>query len=253
MSLINEALKRAELDKTSNAPQAGDGGLLTPVERYNRRRMSPLVGLALVAAVIGAGLGAWMLFASQDRPALPDKAAAKAPDAPQPPQRAKTPLQQSDKHADERPGGEADAGIDLAIAKTLRAVQYYQPPPAAAPKTAGKNVAGDTGVRPTAPKDPKRPAAVAQPPKASTAVAAGRADGAPAASPPAGRPRRNLSALRQGKFKLSAIMQGPYGATAIINGVFLKEGMTLDGAKVLKIGEYTVELELEGRKFVIQM
>jgi len=235
MSLINEALKRAESEKNSNSPEAVGSELLTPVEQYSRRRGSPLVGLALIAAVIGAGIGAWLLFGTRDRPALPAQADAAQPRQAESPRRASA-------------AGDADQQVDLAIAKTLEAVRYYQPPPSPAPaRNAGRQRTGpravdlpDFGDRAgppaTPPADPKplRPAAAT-------------------ASPPAPKPRRNPGALDQSKFKLSAIMQGSNGARAIINGVFVTVGMTLDGAKVVKIGDYTVEMEIEGRKFTIQM
>jgi hypothetical protein len=54
-------------------------------------------------------------------------------------------------------------------------------------------------------------------------------------------------------FKLSAIFRGPAGVTAIVNGRFVQVGSKIEGAKVMKIGRHTVELELDGETLTIQM
>jgi len=54
-------------------------------------------------------------------------------------------------------------------------------------------------------------------------------------------------------FKLSAIIRGPDGATAIINGKFVKVGGDVKGATLIKLGRHTAELEIRGRRLVIQM
>lgn len=55
------------------------------------------------------------------------------------------------------------------------------------------------------------------------------------------------------KFVVSAIMLGDDGGTAIINGKFVSLGQTIDGAKVIKIDHYSVELEASGHRFSIRM
>ena len=48
-------------------------------------------------------------------------------------------------------------------------------------------------------------------------------------------------------------MQGPGGGAAIINGSLVHPGQTIDGAKVVRIGKHTVELEIQGQRFAIRM
>jgi len=54
-------------------------------------------------------------------------------------------------------------------------------------------------------------------------------------------------------FRLTAIMEGPEGKVAIVNGLPMRIGETILGAKITEIGRYHVELESEGRHITIGM
>ncbi len=59
--------------------------------------------------------------------------------------------------------------------------------------------------------------------------------------------------INPASYRLSGIFHGPEGPTAIINGEFLQKGDEVDNAKIIKIGQHAVELELEGTKFRIHL
>jgi len=48
-------------------------------------------------------------------------------------------------------------------------------------------------------------------------------------------------------------MNGPNGGLAIINGRPVREGETVAGAKVVRIGNRTVEVEINGRRATVGM
>jgi len=54
-------------------------------------------------------------------------------------------------------------------------------------------------------------------------------------------------------FRLNGIMEGPDGRVAMINGQRLREGQTIDNAKITEIGDYQVKLELDGREITVGM
>jgi hypothetical protein len=89
------------------------------------------------------------------------------------------------------------------------------------------------------PDHPKTGEATSAP--SSTATAA-------TAPPPAAVPPVDTSHL-----KISSIMKGPKGALAIINGRPVSEGESIAGAKVLRIGTRTVEVEIDGRQATVGM
>ena len=46
-------------------------------------------------------------------------------------------------------------------------------------------------------------------------------------------------------------MRGPAGPVAIINNRTVKVGQTVNDAKVIRIEQFAVELELKGRRFMV--
>jgi len=54
-------------------------------------------------------------------------------------------------------------------------------------------------------------------------------------------------------FKLTGILEGPDGRVAMINGQRLCEGQTINNAKVLEIGPYHVQLEVDGKVITLGM
>jgi len=53
------------------------------------------------------------------------------------------------------------------------------------------------------------------------------------------------------ELKLSGIMRGPDGRMAILNGQFVSEGSVVNRARVVRIGEFSVEAEYRGQRFVV--
>ena len=103
-------------------------------------------------------------------------------------------------------------------------------------KTSAANVAAKTSPDPDDPKTGEATSAPAAAPKAATAP------------PPALLPPVDTSHL-----KISSIMKGPKGGLAIINGRPVSEGESIAGAKVLRIGTRTVEVEIDGRQATVGM
>ena len=230
MSLINDALKRTEAEKNDNALPPDSEPDLSPVEYGRPRRFSPL-GLLLIASIATASLAGWMMWKDVVASNAPRRVAAQAlkPKRPAP----------------------SYPQAELAIAKTLEALQYYQPParPAreqdkeletkqAAVSTAQGSPAGEADV--TTSRQEGEPTTQ---PAEKTATAK-----QPTSARAPHKPR-----FLHGSFKLSAIILDHGGATAIINGRFVHVGSTINGAKVVKIGRHTVELKFNGRTITIQM
>lgn len=230
MSLINEALKRAEEDKRRNSGDAFDPPALEPVNDRPSRRAGPggktLLILLLLASAGGAGWAIYDRTAERNvlRTASADAAdAKKALRAPQAnksltakPQAGvgigpvETPAAKPQADRTDQPGTTEkvvadDPDVQLAFARTLEAIRYYKPP---RQKAARK--------------------------KANTKPA----------KPPKIEPPR---------FKVSAIVSSPDGASAIINGALIGVGETVGGAKVLRITRTAVELELDGKRLTIRL
>lgn len=55
------------------------------------------------------------------------------------------------------------------------------------------------------------------------------------------------------KLRVTAIMRGPDGNMALINGSLYREGQTIKGATIVKIGQYEVELVADGKRFTIRI
>ncbi len=228
MSLINDALKRAEEDKNGQRPVK-----ISKPERKddsNRRgghRSSLLLMGLICLAMLGGSLVAWLVVRSEFQPdlSLPHPAYAQAARRSEPTSSASEATTPS----------AADIEAEETLAKTLENLAYYHPP------------TGDVAATPKfAPTDTEAMEAESiEKQQASKAPGDAQAEAEPVEKPRYSVPPRS--------YKLSAIMRGPAGTTAIINGKFVKVGATIDDAKILRIGQHSVELELNGRKFTIQM
>jgi len=280
MSLLNDALKRAETDKVENSSGPGELPEITPVmddDPHNPRfRWVTLLGVVML---VGAGVG-WY-FTRQGGGGVPTKAAAKPalPKAvqglPTPPPgvaggKAKVRIQPAPKTA-------ASAETQLALTQTLDGLKYHQaakaprvqvppedkkekPEQTAGPAAKAAPNAQETSVpaakaaegpqeAPTPatqpaiasqPAPPQQPAAA--PPRVASSTPKPTQGSAPKPpNPPAAKPGPNPA-----KFQLTGIMEGPQGATAIINGFFVTVGQTVDNAKVVEIGSHVVVLEADG-------
>ncbi|MCW8906450.1 MAG: hypothetical protein OQL28_04310 [Sedimenticola sp.] len=66
-------------------------------------------------------------------------------------------------------------------------------------------------------------------------------------------PDAQSQALQPDMFRLSAIFCGPRGKRAVINDRHLEEGDEIDGASLLNIDSYSVELEMQGKKIKLEL
>ena len=221
MSLINEALKRAEAEKNRSGcgqeyqpPPIPDEPSARPANR-RPRRSARAVALGCVAAAVAA-LGAWvMLDHGSPRPA-PHAASADTARAPRPRSRLERPVLARAEKTDPRPRTKP------ALAGTPKAMKHHSASP--------RNPSRAGPVRPAA---QTRPAAAAAPVKPQPDKA----------TPPPPAP----------EFKLTGVLLGPGGGTAIINGRFMKVGDTIEGARVVKITKHAVTLELGARRITLRL
>jgi hypothetical protein len=59
--------------------------------------------------------------------------------------------------------------------------------------------------------------------------------------------------IDESKYKLSAILRHSDGASAVINGSVVGVGQSVGEAKVVDIGRFGVDLEIDGKRFTIRM
>lgn len=213
MSLINEALKRAEAEKNCDIggrpyqPPAVPPASHVRLPRRWARGMALCCGLLAVTA-----LGMWTMvdhgYWPQALEAEAAPAEAQAPPDPKPQVRQE---------------------IDPVLAKTVEETKYYSPSPKPPP-------ARPALVRPAGAASP----AVATTPRPAPAPAPAKRHEQP-------KPQPKLPEL-----KLTGVLVGPGGGTAIINGRFLMVGNTIEGARIVKITKYVVTLEVHGRRITLR-
>ncbi len=234
MSLINEALKRAEAEKRQKTDAVRPEVNLSPVAPPVRPgRYGGLVMLLAGLGLVAVATGAWSLLGSDAGANNPASANASttAMAPPQPTRRtAGLPVAKLTSKDDQAKVETAKASF--VVAKTIDALKYYNPP--ARPRPAKTAL-------PSKPAEATPTAKLAQTPRASRRAAAAAAGKQPVAK------------FNSNTFKLSAVIRGPDGSTAIVNGKFVKAGATVNGAKVVKIDRYAVELEFNGETFTVQM
>jgi len=224
MSLINEALKRAQQDKLKTFSEAPPAAPLEPAGDRTGGP-SPRKWMCGAAAVVLVGGAAWWFFA-EVKSNVPAPAAAESV--------AEPPLVITD-----------DARSAYAMA--TEAVDRFETVVRDAPKQfsslaeAGRK-AREAEARAAAEarlaaearaKEEVRLAAEAR--LAAKALAAARA--------------RDTAKSVASEYKLGGIMKADGKATAIINGLFLREGQTVDGATIIRIEQHTVELEVDGKRY----
>lgn len=229
MSLINEALKRAEQEKLRMPGQQQAPSALSPVRgaAAPRRGKQELVALAALVVLVGGWAG-WRVLkadsagASQDEPAVAQAAGGHmtAPGGPHDPVAA------------------IAAKAAAAHHKSTNAAKYHRPR-TRAPKSPMRGPAALPKQRPEA----HRPATPVKPQSDNPGEI-------PAAVEPAPPGAEELVAS---KFKLSGIMEGPAGAVAVINGYPIHLGEVIGEARLVKIGLYSVVLEVSGRRVTLRM
>ncbi len=256
MSLINEALKRAEQDKLRNIAPTSYMPTLPPVHETRHIRLSaPVAGVLIVAILLVGSFATWRLIGLAPAIGTPDVANAAivpTPSAPAAPQTAAVPAEPvtaaspapTKEHASVEPLPEAPQP-ELPAVKSESEITV-------AAEAAVKD-AFDKLVENTATPDAAPPAVPDKPQE--TQIAAEPA--APAAAAPEPKPEPAKPAppkvIDYSKYKVTGIMRNSDGGTAIINGFFVKVGQTVEDATVVSIQENSVVLEIDGRKFTIRM
>jgi len=236
MSLINDALKRADAEKL-RACDEDQAIPLPPTERGSGRRITPLAAVLALLAGATFCIVTWRLLDRNLEPPGPRQAAAE-----------NATFARTDGEEPSESKGEPRINVspeaELAFQMTMDSLRYYEPPPAsekasseapeadAAPEPAAR-ASGTPGESQRKPlfEDPGNPA---QPPSAPVE---------PAPQPEAGPE----------SFRLTGIMRGPDGAVAIINGNFVRLGDTIAGARIVRIAKYEVELQTGQGRFKIGM
>ncbi|MBL7133125.1 MAG: hypothetical protein ISS78_03420 [Phycisphaerae bacterium] len=225
MSLINEALKRAEQEKLRTPGQQHAPSALSPVHaapapRRGKQELVALVGLVILVG----GWAGWRVLKADSADGSQDQAAGghmTAPGAPHDPVAA------------------IAAKAAAAHHKSTNAAKYHRP---------GTRAPKSRMPGPAAP--PRRHRAEAHRPAAPVKLQSDNpnevsADGEPA---PPGAEKSVAS-----RFKLSGIMQGPGGAVAVINGYPIHLGEVIGEAKLVRIGRYSVVLEVSGSRVTLRM
>jgi len=243
MSLINEALKRAEAEKTQHLADVPPLPPLVAVSHARPRgetRRWPTVQVGLLAAALIAGsIAGYVLLKSyvagvpQEAAAAPVQVASLTPSptavasVPRPasPGRAEAPATAPTPAAHIKESAGPDRAQALRDAFAARAEDALEIQRLAV-------LSADASARHAAPA----PVPTAAPPSQP----------APAAKP--AEPEDDAA-----RFKVSSIMVGPRAATAIINGRVVGVGDYLGQAKVLKITPRAVDLEVSGRRVQVGM
>ncbi len=241
MSLINEALKRAEAEKSQHLAEVPPLPPLVAVPRARlhlpaRRWPTAQVGL-LAAALVAISITGYVLLKSyaagvpQEAAAAPVQVASltSSPSVPRPasPGRAEptsaVPAPTPAARAKESAGPDRAQALRDAFAARAEDAMEIQ-------RLAVLNA--DASARHAAPA----PVPTAAPPSQP----------APAAKP--AEPEDDAA-----RFKVSSIMVGPKSATAIINGRIVGVGDVIGQAKVLRITPRAVDLEVSGRRVQVGM
>jgi hypothetical protein len=232
MSLINEALKRAEAEKAGKAlpnpppPLLAEKETAPSQQAASWRKRVPLLPI-LVGVVVLAG-GYWLYRALGGRPEpSPQPVAANPILPPATPAHRPAPAPAKPKV---KPPSPTDLPIRLVTDVLTNYVLLARP-------SAESAVVISAGQPATAP-------AVA------SAGGSGTAQGkpGPAQAKPKPTPR-----IDETKYKLTAVLRHSDGASAVINGSVVEVGQSINGAKVVTVNQFGVELELDGVRFVVRM
>lgn len=241
-----------------SAPQTEDASVFRRIKEICTSSPRRTASAAAVAGVVVL-VSAWLIWrcgggkAGLGAPSVARAAPAARPIAPNPvrpaqgvlqpppslnqsPQAATRPAQSrtmpraGTKPPGSKPGQTAAARIaailELARSLTGRSDGAGKPPAIGLRPPVGR--AGPTKPPTTAPAQPSRPAAQAPPPA----------------------PAYRYMPCPPG-ITLSGVVQQPDGALANINGRFVAVGETVDGAKVVRITPLSVEMELDGKRFLV--
>jgi len=270
MSLINDALKRAEEEKRlrtdapppapaapSEVPASPEQPSPTPEQPPQAAAGTGVSAAALLEAALVplTVLTGWLLLNRSGIKPAPEEASANV--APPAGVAVDVPFR-----ADGALEVSPDSGVVPAVSgqpppRTAEVLPPEAAPPASRvqpvlPEPSLADIAG-AGVgqqpipSPHAMRNPPGPDNAAP----SATVAAPTMEPRPAATTPAAT--QPSSSAYEARFRLSGILHGPDGATAIINGFFVHAGETLDDATVVQINSHSVTLDVAGRRVTIRM
>ncbi len=244
MSLINEALKQAEQEKLRTPRQWHAPVGLEPVRapappQRSRRELVALVALV----VLVAGLAGWSAIK------------AHGSDAQQPPPVA---AEQTPVPASLDAISALAAKAEAAYLRSMKPPREYRPVPrtlrSPTPKPAVlPRLRQTVPPRPVAPARRAAPVRYTAPPLRAAHVDRPRIKDlaeVPARGALAPAAFRNID---PGGFKLTGIMEGPDEAVAIINGYPVRLGEAIGQARLVKIGRYSVVLEVHGYRITVRM
>jgi len=233
MSLINEALKRAEQDKQAKSI---DRMGYKPVDAPSTAASGPAGQGKAMLITFGVALlcvSVWLI--SKGLTQAPSAAVADSRRGAATPSRSvassSTPRKAAKPEHPAAPAAEISEP-DLVIAKTMATSKYYHP--AAQPRDQyddfwdarpGAEAILAASALPTPEQPPVTKAPAAIPPVSVTAT----------------------------EYKLRAVVRGSEGGAAIINGRFVKLGETIDGATLVEIGRSSVTLDVGGHMVTIHM
>ncbi len=224
MSLINEALKRAEREKAGKSPTPAGSPQPSAPPGTNAPRRSPRLAPVALLGLVLAGAVASVMYLSLPQHEKPVPSPLAGGETAAPASLEPAPREQDNTRV-------------TALRVPDWAVPPAQPPPAH-----------------PAPEAISPPWVQTQPPvvvlrqPTSLPSAASATTTQPAPQP---APRSDPSPGRD--FKLGGIMRSGGVASAIINGHLLTVGESIDGARLLAVERYHVEMEKDGRKFTLRL
>lgn len=281
MSLINEALKRAEQDKLRHmqgeapaAPPPADNDAAAAVaaddsdegatssfaaglaERFNRLGRAPK--MALAATVIALGLGGAIFWAWQSQPQAANAQLPTAPAVgdvePLAVHAAASRVVLADKAEaarSDQPAQPGDAPVEAPVVQLAAVPEVAPTLPSAAPKMPAPVPAAETPAPDESGTGPASPEVT--PADVESAATSDPAEvPAEISEPPTTQPEE--PAVPQNplaRFNLGGIMWFAGEASATINGQLLRPGDTILGAKVIEIGSQSVILEIDGEQHML--
>jgi hypothetical protein len=250
VSLINDALKRAQAQKSQSDQTQMPHPLADlaedPAPHVTPRRKKPRVFVLIAAvALAGGAVAAWQLLGGRAGGGTPSKASAAIA------RPAASPARAAQAAAHTTPlTPQATAEVAEIIAKSLAAIKYYRPPDVASDAGLQNELdADDPASDPDEPmaSSPAAPAEKAHAPAPALAPPAAEVKPAPATQPAAAAPVQ----FDTSKYKVGGVLLDEENSSAVINGRLLRLGDSLDGAKIIKITSRSVQVEIAGQVFFL--
>jgi len=226
MSLINEALKRAEAEKAGRKGNLSAVSSISPLPTPKQAsKSSPLVAAVVAAGVVAALAGAVGTFHGLSALGL-EKAQA-------------TVAHQADNNS---PCKTADRPATPAGPKALDKPQAEPAPSSQAPSPANH-----------ADKPSPQEASQARGTQQKSGQTEVKSTTKNARPLPVDKSAPSPTSSGKSGYTLSGIMHGPAGNMALINGRLVRKGQSIGNARLVEITEYTVLLEVDGKQFTLRM